>query len=211
MEAPVSPHELVRPWRTATLVASTVAAIELVLLLGGAMLLLAKPLSRAVQHHAVASATVPAKQDKHPTATKPAIHARRTTAAAPAPKLSRAQTSVIVLNGNGHQGAAAAGAARLDSLGYKVAGTGNAHRQDYAATVVMYRAGFRAEGLRLARDLKVKVVGPLDGLARSYSLFCGSCGFSCVKRSSSLSAARAQWRKRRSNSPSWYQASALSG
>ena len=167
MEAPVSPHELVRPWRTATLVASTVAAIELVLLLGGAMLLLAKPLSRAVQHHAVASATVPAKQDKHPAATKPAIHARRTTAAAPAPKLSRAQTSVIVLNGNGHQGAAAAGAARLDSLGYKVAGTGNAHRQDYAATVVMYRAGFRAEGLRLARDLKVKVVGPLDGLAPS--------------------------------------------
>ena len=44
---------------------------------------------------------------------------------------------------------------------------GNARRQDYAATVIMYRAGFRAEGLRLARDLKVKVVGPLDGLAPS--------------------------------------------
>ena len=31
----------------------------------------------------------------------------------------------------------------------------------------MYRAGYRAEGLRLAHDLKVKVVGPLDGLAPS--------------------------------------------
>ena len=31
----------------------------------------------------------------------------------------------------------------------------------------MYRPGFRAEGLRLARDLKVKVVGPLDGLPPS--------------------------------------------
>ena len=31
----------------------------------------------------------------------------------------------------------------------------------------MYRPGFRAEGLRLARDLKVKVVGPLDGLKPS--------------------------------------------
>ena len=31
----------------------------------------------------------------------------------------------------------------------------------------MYRPGFRAEGVRLARDLKVKVVGPLDGIAPS--------------------------------------------
>ena len=83
------------------------------------------------------------------------------------PKLTRTQTSVIVLNGNGRQGAAAAGAARVHAFGYEIAGTGNARRQDYAATVVMYRPGFRAEGLRLARDLKVKVVGPLDGLKPS--------------------------------------------
>ena len=43
----------------------------------------------------------------------------------------------------------------------------NAHRQDYATSVVMYRPGFRAEGLRLASDLGVKVVGPLDGIAAS--------------------------------------------
>jgi hypothetical protein len=28
----------------------------------------------------------------------------------------------------------------------------------------MYRAGYRAEGARLARDLRVSIVGPLDGL-----------------------------------------------
>jgi hypothetical protein len=28
----------------------------------------------------------------------------------------------------------------------------------------MYRKGFRPEGVRLAADLKVKIVGPLDGL-----------------------------------------------
>jgi hypothetical protein len=28
----------------------------------------------------------------------------------------------------------------------------------------MYRGGFRGEALRLARDLHVKVVGPLDGM-----------------------------------------------
>ena len=37
------------------------------------------------------------------------------------------------------------------SLGYKIAGTANAHRQDYATSVVMYRPGFRAEGIRLAQ------------------------------------------------------------
>ena len=45
-----------RPWRTATLVASLVAAIELVLLLVAAVLLLAKPLSHAMQRHAEAAA-----------------------------------------------------------------------------------------------------------------------------------------------------------
>jgi hypothetical protein len=160
-----SPQELIRPWRRATFVASTVAAIELVLLLGAAMLLLAKPISRAIQHRAEAAAVAPAKQ-KAKAKPAPAV-ARRTTVAAPAAKLTRAQTSVIVLNGNGRQGAAAQGAARLHGLGYVIAATGNAKRQDYAATVVMYRPGYRGEALRLARDLRVKVVGPLDGIKPS--------------------------------------------
>ena len=31
-------------------------------------------------------------------------------------------------------------------------------------SVVMYRPGYRGEALRLARDLRIKIVGPLDGL-----------------------------------------------
>jgi hypothetical protein len=164
VEAPaVSPQELIRPWRRATIIAGSLAAIELVALLGGAMLLLAKPLSRAVRDHAEAAAVSPAKQPAKQAKEK-APAARRTTAAAPAPKLARTETKVVVLNGNGRQGAAAEGAARLHEFGYVIAATANAKRQDYAASVVMYRTGYRAEGLRLARDLKVKVVGPLDGL-----------------------------------------------
>jgi hypothetical protein len=159
-----SPQELIRPWRRATLVASTVAAVELVALVAVALLLVAKPLSNAVEHRAEVAAAAPAKKEVEK---KVAPAATRTTAAAPAPKLTRAQTGVVVLNGNGRQGAAADGAARLHGFGYKIAGTGNARRQDYAASVVMYRPGYRAEGLRLARDLKVKVVGPLDGLKPS--------------------------------------------
>jgi hypothetical protein len=162
----VSPQELIRPWRRATIIAASLAAIELVVLLGGAALLLAKPLSRTVRHHAEAAAVAPAKQPVKQAKEKAPI-ARRTAAAAPAPKLSRSETKVVVLNGNGRQGAAAAGAARIHELGYVIAGTVNAKRQDYAASVVMYRTGYRAEGLRLARDLEVKVVGPLDGMEPS--------------------------------------------
>jgi hypothetical protein len=53
VDAPLpAPDALIRPWRTATLVASLVAAVELVLLIVAAVLLLAKPLAHAMQHHA---------------------------------------------------------------------------------------------------------------------------------------------------------------
>ncbi len=160
MDAPLSPHELVRPWRRATIVASLVAALELILLLGAAALLVAKPLSHAIQRQAEAAAYTPAKKFlvfHPPPKPKPAGK----------PKLGRSATSILVLNGNGLNGAAAAAAARLHALGYKIAATKDAKRQDYATTVVMYRAGFQAEGDRLARDLHAKVVGPLDGVPRS--------------------------------------------
>jgi len=151
-----SPDALIRPWRTATLVASLVAAVELVLLVGAALLLLAKPIARAVRHHAEAAALAPVA--------KPASAAVRRAHAAPAAKLPRSRTRVLVLNGNGRTGAASAAAARLSTLGYRIGGKGNAKRQDYATTVVMYRKGFTGEGRRLARDLHAPVVGPLDGL-----------------------------------------------
>ena len=34
----------------------------------------------------------------------------------------------------------------------------------------MYRSGFAAEGKRIAKDLGIKVVGPLDGMKRSQLL-----------------------------------------
>jgi hypothetical protein len=155
LDAPLTaPDALIRPWRTATLVATLVAAVELILLLGAGVLLLAKPLSRAVQRHAEAAAFAPAKQH--------AAIARQ--AVVGLPKLARSETGVFVLNGNGRAGAAAGEAHKLSAFGYPVPGTGNAKRSDYATTVVMYRRGYHAEAIRLARDLHVKIVGPLDGL-----------------------------------------------
>jgi LytR cell envelope-related transcriptional attenuator len=160
VDAPLSPDALVRPWRTATLVASLVAAVELVLLVGAAVMLLAKPLAHAVQRHAEASALAPAATAKTP------VIKHTITRVAPA-KHTRSHTGVFVLNGNGRNGAASAEAAKLSGIGYRVPGKGNAKRQDYATTVVMYRRGWEAEGRRLASDLHVKIVGPLDGLSTS--------------------------------------------
>jgi LytR cell envelope-related transcriptional attenuator len=160
VDAPLpSPDALVRPWRTATLVASLVAAIELVLLIGAAVMLLAKPLAHAVQRHAEAAALAPTV----PTKKAPAV-AHKIKKVPPA-KHTRSHTGVFVLNGNGRNGAASTEAAKLSGLGYRVPGKGNAKRQDYATTVVMYRRGWEAEGRRLADDLHVKIVGPLDGMS----------------------------------------------
>jgi LytR cell envelope-related transcriptional attenuator len=162
VDAPLpAPDALVRPWRTATLVASLVAAIELVLLIGASVLLLAKPLAHMMKRHAETAAFAPAK---HHAAAVPVRHVRVKT---PAAKLPRIRTGVLVLNGNGRAGAASAEAARLHGLGYVIRAKGNARRQDYATTVVMYRKGYAGEAARLARDLHVKIVGPLDGLAPS--------------------------------------------
>ena len=162
MDAPLtSPDALVRPWRTATLVASFVAAIELVLLIGAAVMLLAKPLAHAVQRHAEATALAPAAP------TKKAHVVTHRIKKVPAAKHTRSHTGVFVLNGNGRNGAASAEAAKLSGIGYRVPAKGNAKRQDYATTVVMYRRGWEAEGRRLASDLDVKIVGPLDGMSTS--------------------------------------------
>lgn len=142
------------PWRTATLVASAVAAIELVLLAIAGVALFARPLSHQVQ------AAAAARQEKIP---KPVpSHAARE--ALRKPSLTRAETSVVVMNGNGVTGAAGAAAARVRQRGYVIADIGDAARTDYPTSIIMYRPGHRPEGERLARDLRIKVVGPLDGL-----------------------------------------------
>jgi len=143
------------PWRTATLVASAVAAAELVILVALGVALLAEPVSQHVRRAAEAKVFAPVTP-------KP-----RTAVPASKPKLSRAETSVIVLNGSGRSGAAAESAARVRGLGYTIGTVGNAPRTDFTRTIVMFRPGYRAEAARLAADLKLKLVGPLDGLRGS--------------------------------------------
>ncbi|MEP6909606.1 MAG: LytR C-terminal domain-containing protein [Actinomycetota bacterium] len=144
-----APHQLDRSWRTATIVASGVAAFELVLLLIVGIALLSKPLAAHAKDAAVTRTLGIPKEATNPepkTAT-----------------LSRAKTSVLVLNGNGIAGAAAAAASRVRMRGYTVSATGNA-AQSYGRSVVMYRPGRLPEAKRLGTDLGIPLVGPLDGL-----------------------------------------------
>jgi LytR cell envelope-related transcriptional attenuator len=140
------------PWRTIAVVATGIAMLELVGLMIVAIALLAKPVLHHAQSEARAGATKPA-------ATKPA-------APKVGPLLPRRLVSVTVLNGNGVSGAAAAEASRVRARGYKIGVVGNAPHGSYGQTVVMYRPARRGEALRLARDLQIRRVSPLDGLHR---------------------------------------------
>jgi hypothetical protein len=142
------PLDAVRPWRTAAILASGVAALELMALIVGGTVLL----GRSVVGHGAHAVTKPAATK--PAAAKPARHA----------VLARTKTRVVVLNGNGEAGAAAAEAAAIRARGYKIGAVGNAPRPTQGPTLVMYRPGFSAEAHRLARDTGINVVTPLDGL-----------------------------------------------
>jgi LytR cell envelope-related transcriptional attenuator len=150
----------IRPWRTAAYVAGAVAAVELVLLLvlgGGA---LAGAVANRVELAAADKAFAPVKRPQ-------AAPAARKPAPVPAAHRPRSRTTVLVLNGNGRPGAAATAAARVQRRGYRISAVTNASRHDFQRSIVMYRPGFAGEGHRLARDLGVKVVGPLDGMRLS--------------------------------------------
>lgn len=150
-----APDAAVRPWRTTALLASAVAALELVALVVVGAMLIGKPLRHHVEQQAakreIAALTLP----------KPKVVPEGR------PKLTRGETSVLVLNGNGQAGAAGDEAARVRSRGYIVGGVGNSTKQASGPTVVMYRPGYRPEGLRLAHDLHIGAVGPLDGMRPS--------------------------------------------
>jgi hypothetical protein len=149
------PDAIVRPWRTAAYVAAAIAVVELILLLvigGGALV---EAASARLQLEARDRALAPASSPK-PVARKPDP--------APAAKRPRSATVVLVLNGNGRTGAAAAAASRVHGKGYRVGRVGNAPRSDFARSLVMFRPGFAGEGRRLATDLGVRQVGPLDGM-----------------------------------------------
>ena len=139
------------PWRTAALAAAVVAAVELVVLLvvaGGSLL--------SAPDHPARTAAPPPKAKAAAATHKPAA-----TAAA---ELPRRKISVVILNGNGRTGAAAAAATRVQRRGYRISMVGNAPRHDYPQSLVLYRPGFAAEGKRLAHDLRITLVSPLDGM-----------------------------------------------
>jgi LytR cell envelope-related transcriptional attenuator len=148
---------VVRPWRLAVLALAGVAAVELVLLVvaGGALLARADAAlpGGAKQVATERTATTKAK------ATKASAKAAGTTAI-----LARRKVGLVVLNGNGRQGAAAGLASRASGRGYRIRAVANAPSMDYPRSIVMYRPGFAPEGHRLARDLGVPLVSPLDGM-----------------------------------------------
>jgi hypothetical protein len=146
-------HDLVRPWRRATIAVSAVAAVELILL-GAVALIALNPLAHL--NETAASAATPPK---------------RAAQQAPAkrPMLGRDETSVMVLNGNGQAGAAHAAADRVSARGYLLGNVGNAESTS-PRSIVMYRPGYAAEGARLGRDMHVRLVRPLDGMQPSQLL-----------------------------------------
>lgn len=165
--APTTP-EIAYRWRTRTMIAASVAALELVALIAVGVLVLGKGW---FQHARASAATHHATTTTHHAA--PATHTTKpatsvTKAAAPAkPMLARARTSVLVLNGNGQNGAAGDEATTLRAHGYPIKAVGNATRNDYAASIVMYRPGLQREAQRLAHDAGIPIVSALDGLQPS--------------------------------------------
>lgn len=149
----------VRPWRSAAIIAAAIAAVELILLVVAAVAIFAEPFADGVEKTAaqtVARATAPPKPKLEAGGVK-----GKTKAVA---RLPRIRTSVIVLNGNGRTGAATEAAAVVHALNYVIAGTADAPRMDFRRSIIMYRPGFRGEAERLAKDVRVKRVVPLDGM-----------------------------------------------
>ena len=155
MEHPLpAPDALVRPWRTAAYAAAAVAAVELLLLLviGGGRL--AGHVTDRIQL-AARESVVATPAHVTPAATKKAPVA--------VAKRPRSTTKVMVLNGNGRTGAAASAASRVEARGYRIGDVTNAPEL-VPRSIVMYRPGFAGEGRRLAKDLGVRLVTPLDGM-----------------------------------------------
>jgi len=145
------PFEAVRPWRTAAIVATAIAGLELLALIIAGTILLGHSVAGSSD---AAASPAPAKQAAHAKLAAPTI-------------LSRAKTRVAVLNANGETGAAAAEADAIKARGYRIGNVGNAPQSTTGPTLVMYRPGFAAEAKRLGRDAGVATVAALDGMKPS--------------------------------------------
>jgi hypothetical protein len=143
-----------RRLRLAVAALAGVAAVELVLLVVAGGALLSRSDTTATAHGAAA------KAHRADTASSKPAKAN----AAAATELPRRKVAVVVLNGNGRQGAAGRAASRITHRGYRVRAVANAPSSSYPQSIVMYRPGFAPEAQRLAKDLGVKIVSPLDGM-----------------------------------------------
>jgi hypothetical protein len=155
VDTPIHQLEAVRPWRTATLVAVGIAAVELALLVVAGLILA----GRSIAPHAHSAAATP-KTVRH-SAAGPKRHLAPLVA-----HLPRSKIGVIILNGNGIHGAAASAAALVSARGYVVKQVGNATNTGYPAWRLMYGPGFAGEAKRFVRDLGMSAAtfGPLDGM-----------------------------------------------
>jgi len=147
-------------WRTRTMIVSGIAAAELVALIAVGVVLFGKGWFTHARTAATAThATVTHHSKPTPHVVRPKVPAK--------PMLPPARTGVLVLNGNGRDGAAGAEARVIRAHGYPVAAVTNAKRNDYAASIVMYRPGYAREAERLARNLGAPMVSALDGVVTS--------------------------------------------
>jgi hypothetical protein len=164
MDHPVE-YEPLQPWRIAAMVATGIAAVELFILLLIGFLVGAKAFSDKTE-----TATIAAIKREAPQAaqTQASEQQKPAEASQKAPKvLTRGRTSVVILNGNGIPGAAAVNADKAHSFHYVVTATGNAPSTDFARSMVMFRPGFKPAAQRLAKDMGVKAVTPLDGITKT--------------------------------------------
>lgn len=153
------------PWRTAAVIAAAVAAVELFILVLVGVIFGAKLLSDSAERAVISATTAGKTAATTPAAASGTTQKKTGTApSTPVAELSRNKTSVVVLNGNGQPGAAAVSADRLRHFHYIIAATGNAPRTDFRRSLVMYRKGYEGEAIRLAHDLHIHRVTPLDGL-----------------------------------------------
>jgi LytR cell envelope-related transcriptional attenuator len=160
-------YEPLQPWRTAAMIATGIAAVELFLLLLIGFVVGAKAFSDKTETATIAAIKreVPQAAQTQPAESKPAGTEKKEKKQEPA-ILPRGRTSVVVLNGNGIPGAAAVNADKAHSMHYVVTATGNAPSTGFARSMVMFRPGFKPAAQRLAKDMGVKVVTPLDGITK---------------------------------------------
>ena len=147
---------LVRPWRTATIVASLVAVIELVLIA-----VFASPSSRNAARLGPGNGASDATGEE---ARADGGRAGRAAARSTGKAEARPHGDVRARpQRERRRGAAASTGEVVRNKGYVIAAVGNAACTDYRRSVVMYRPGYAPEAARFARDLRVRWCPPSTG------------------------------------------------